>query len=131
VDRKKVVQGAAAAQAADAAAVKVARAVAAKITKGARRNSRADLIALAARLLPWAPTEPVELKVSFLVDSGAEATFIDHDTYVKLKSPQYRDSITVSDVTNTVTTAHGVGPLGGYNLDASGTGVPVLLAKHA
>ena len=73
----------------------------------------------------------MELEVPFLVDSGAGATFIDHDTYVKLGSPPYRDSITVSDVSNTVTTAHGIGPLGGYILDASGAWVPVLLAKHA
>ena len=131
VDRKKTAQGAVAAHAADAAAVKVARAVAAKAAKRARRNGRADVTALAARLQLWAPTEPVELEVPFLVDSGAGVTFIDHDTYVKLGSPPYRDSITVSDVSNTVTTAHGIGPLGGYILDASGAWVPVLLAKHA
>jgi hypothetical protein len=123
VNRKKTAQGAVAAHAADAAAVKVARAVAAKAAKRARRNGRADVTALAARLQLWAPTEPVELEVPFLVDSGAGATFIDHDTYVKLGSPPYRDSISVSDVSNTVTTAHGIGPLGGYILDASGAWV--------
>jgi hypothetical protein len=107
VDRQKTAQDAVATHSVDAASVKVARAVAAKTAKRARRNGRADVTALAARLQPWASTGPVGLEVSFLVDSGAGAKFLGHGTYVKLGSPPYRESTTVSDVSNMVTTAHG------------------------
>ena len=136
-DRKDAASAAVAVHAADVAAARVARKVAAKAAKRERRKDRADVTALAARL--WAApgpmhlkvSEPVHLEVVVLVDSGAGATFVDNSTYMMLGSPPYQDEITVSDVSNTVTTAYGIGPLYGDVLNASGAWVSVKLATHA
>jgi len=46
-----------------------------------------------------------------IVDSGAGETFVTTEVYRALGSPSLNDTITVADVSNTVTTARIFGPL--------------------
>jgi hypothetical protein len=66
-----------------------------------------------------------------IVDSGAGETFVTTEVYRALGSPSLNDTITVADVSNTVTTARSFGPLFAFVKNVHGAWVRVLLAQKA
>ena len=68
---------------------------------------------------------------SMFVDSGAGETFVTTAVYQALGSPPLRDAIAVADVSNSVTSAQGFGPLCVKVKNVHGKWVRVLLATRA
>ena len=76
-------------------------------------------------------TDPAMAEFSIFVDSGAGETFVTSAVYQALGSPPLRGAIAVADVSNTVTSARGFGPLYVYAKNIHDEWVRVLLAKEA